>query len=347
MVDARWYRRSPTHQHAGIPRYYRKSRRRRAFFLVLNDSGPVLSPSTQRRGGRPRDARARGGCGIMAHECSPGSPARQVSLSAALVVAVSTAVSGTGVRGARRSSGGDGRDAGAAAGAAPVHRRAGGPQCDRDQSHFHPLPGRRRALGGRGGGTLLSGHLGRRARDRRSARRGIPACGAHGPAVLRDHAGGGGAVAPHHRHNARAVHLGRESLHHPAIELESGALAGVARDHERPAHRHHSRADPRRRRAADRDRPSRARAVARLAGPHRGDERPRRRDLERHSDGAGIHPGGAAERALSRGSRGELRRCGPPHPGESGADGGRHPVRVHGDYRGAMARRAPSARSSR
>jgi ATP-binding cassette subfamily B protein len=60
------------------------------------------------------------------------------------------------------------------------------------------------------------------------------------------------------------------------------------------------------RRAAHRHRPARARPVARLAGPHRGHERPRGRDLECDPNGAGVHVGGAAKRTLPQRGRGEL-----------------------------------------
>ena len=46
------------------------------------------------------------------------------------------------------------------------------------------------------------------------------------------------------------------------------------------------------------------RSFARVAGPDRGHQRTRRRDLERHPDGAGVHAGGAAKRTLSQGGRG-------------------------------------------
>ena len=48
------------------------------------------------------------------------------------------------------------------------------------------------------------------------------------------------------------------------------------------------------------------------------------RNPERDPDGAGLHARGAAERALRRGGRGQLRRRHPPHAGARGAHRRRH-----------------------
>ena len=48
------------------------------------------------------------------------------------------------------------------------------------------------------------------------------------------------------------------------------------------------------------------------------------RDLERHSDGAGLHPGGTAKPALPKCRRRQLRHRGAPHPSACGAHRDRH-----------------------
>ena len=137
------------------------------------------------------------------------------------------------------------------------------------------------------------------------------------PLVLRDHPGRRSAVAADDGHDARAGHLRRQPLHHPAIELERRRLADIARVHQRPAHRHHSGAGTGSRRAAHPHRSPGTRFVTGLAGPHRGHERPCGRDLECHSNGAGIHAGGSTERALSQCRRGELCGGGAAYAGKS------------------------------
>ncbi len=70
-----------------------------------------------------------------------------------------------------------------------------------------------------------------------------------GPELLRGHAHGRGAVAPHGRHHARAVDLGRRHLDLAALDAHAARLARAARGDEPDAH-----LDDRRRDAADRRR---------------------------------------------------------------------------------------------
>ena len=98
------------------------------------------------------------------------------------------------------------------------------------------------------------------------------------------------------------------------------------------------------RRTADPDRPARPRPVARIAGPDRGCERTRRRDLERDPDGAGVHVGAPAGRPLSAGGRGQLRRGRQAHARAGLADGNRHHARVRRHHLGVVDRRARRAR---
>ncbi len=99
---------------------------------------------------------------------------------------------------------------------------------------------------------------------------------AHGSPVLRDHAGRGGIVAPDHRYDARPGDLGGQPVDHPQVDLElvgalvllgltSVKLMGVILV-----------LIPVVIGAADRYRPTGARAVARVAGPNRRYQQPGR-----------------------------------------------------------------------
>ena len=70
--------------------------------------------------------------------------------------------------------------------------------------------------------------------------------------------------------------------------------------------------------------------VARHPGPDRRHQQPGGRDAQRHPDRAGLHARGAAEPALCRGGRAQLRGRHPPHARARGTHRDRHHAGVRG-----------------
>ena len=96
------------------------------------------------------------------------------------------------------------------------------------RDHFLALFGVAVALGLFSAGALLHGELAGRARHGRPAQRGLRACAAAEPGVLRDHADRRGAVAPDHRHDAGADGGRLVAEHGPAQRGDGRRRAGHA-----------------------------------------------------------------------------------------------------------------------